>query len=117
MQRTPNITSALKALCPTAEFGVAGDSYAGITWLTPDIPKPTEEAVDAEIARQIAEAPLLDCSMKAKQLISATDWSVLTDVGLANVSEFVAYRAALRDLIKNPVVDPVWPTEPQPVWA
>lgn len=53
----------------------------------------------------------------AKEKIAATDWAVLPDVGLANVTAFETYRAALRELIKNPVADPVWPTEPQPIWS
>ena len=57
------------------------------------------------------------CSAQAKTLIAATDWAVLPDVGLANVSDFTAYRATLRQLILNPVADPVWPTEPTPVWS
>lgn len=117
MVRAPNITSAIKALCPTAEFGVAGDVYSGIVWLSPGIPQPSEAAVNAEIARQNAELPLVACSDKAKQLIVATDWSVLPDVGLSNQAAFVAYRAELRSLITNPVANPSWPVEPQPIWS
>ena len=57
------------------------------------------------------------CVAQAKYLIAQADWSVLPDVGLANVSDFTAYRATLRHLILNPVADPVWPTEPTPVWS
>ena len=57
------------------------------------------------------------CVQTAKYLISQADWSVLPDVNLANKNDFVAYRAELRSLIINPVADPVWPTEPQPVWS
>lgn len=57
------------------------------------------------------------CSNTAKQLIAATDWSVLPDVNLTNKADFESYRATLRNLILNPVVNPVWPTEPQPVWG
>ena len=56
------------------------------------------------------------CVSQAKYLIAQADWSMLPDVGLANVSDFTAYRATLRALILNPVADPVFPTEPQPVW-
>ena len=54
---------------------------------------------------------------EAKKRIAATDWSVLPDVGLANVAAFETYRATLRELIKNPVAEPVWPTEPDPIWS
>ena len=57
------------------------------------------------------------CKEKAKSLLALTDWAVLPDVQLTNQADFVAYRATLRDLITNPVQDPQWPTEPQPVWS
>lgn len=58
-----------------------------------------------------------DCVNIAKSLIAAADWAMLSDVNLSNREDFVAYRATLRQLILNPVADPVWPTEPTPVWS
>lgn len=57
------------------------------------------------------------CKLEAKAKIAKTDWAVLPDVGLVNQADFIAYRAALRELIINPVADPVWPTEPTPDWG
>jgi len=65
----------------------------------------------------IGEAKKNVTKTEAKKRIATTDWSVLPDVGISNTAEFEAYRAALRELIKNPVADPVWPTEPEPVWS
>lgn len=73
--------------------------------------------VDAKCAELEAQAILRFCKDEAKKRIAATDWSVLPDVGLANVAAFETYRATLRELIKNPVADPVWPTEPEPIWS
>lgn len=56
------------------------------------------------------------CKDKAKALLAASDWAVLPDVGLENQDSFVFYRLNLRNLIKNPVIDPVWESEPTPVW-
>lgn len=75
--------------------------------------KPTWVQVQAQIGDTIKS----DTKDEAKKRIAITDWSVLPDVGLANVAAFEAYRAALRELIKNPVADPVWPIEPEPVWS
>lgn len=75
------------------------------------------ELVAAEDVKLAAQRKLDNCKSEAKKRIAATDWSVLPDVGLANVAAFEAYRAALRELIKNPVADPVWPTEPEPIWS
>jgi hypothetical protein len=82
--------------------------------------KPVEidfDLVNAEDVKLIAQAKLDSCKVEAKKRIAATDWSVLPDVGLANTAAFETYRATLRELIKTPVADPVWPTEPEPIWS
>lgn len=58
-----------------------------------------------------------NCKSKAKDLIANCDWSVLPDVNLQNKSDFENYRSQLRDLIINPVVDPIFPNEPNPIWS
>ena len=63
-----------------------------------------------------AQAEKDACKTQAKLLLSASDWAVLPDVGLKNSTEFVTYRSILRGYAIQPVLNPVWPTEPQPVW-
>lgn len=54
----------------------------------------------------------------AKRWLAATDWTQLPDVGLANVDDFIAYRAILRDVVKNPVAgNDVIPIAPDEVWV
>lgn len=91
----------------------------GVRWFDYNsIPKPTQAELDALwVSTYEAQRLGEPTKLRAKSLIAATDWSVLPDVGLANVAAFETYRAALRELIKNPVADPVWPTEPEPVWS
>jgi len=79
----------------------------------PWVNKPTWAQVQAELQNVKAQ----DNKKEAQKRIATTDWAVLPDVGLANVAAFEAYRAALRELIKNPVAEPVWPTEPEPIWS
>lgn len=105
---------ALISLRPGAEWVLNGDN---LEWFDQYQTKPTDQEIDNEIARLGAQQPFNECKIKAKQLIAATDWSVLPDVGLQNKSEFEAYRAQLRALIVTPVANPVWPTEPSPVWS
>ena len=57
------------------------------------------------------------CVAKAKELLAKTDWTMVSDVGLANQDAFVFYRLNLRNLVKSPVTNPVWESEPQAVWA
>jgi hypothetical protein len=58
-----------------------------------------------------------NCEARAKELISKCDWSVLPDVKLTNKVEFENYRSILRNLILNPVEDPIFPVEPKPIWS
>ena len=75
-----------------------------------------DAAVEEKAAELEAQAPLDACKAEAKQRLADTDWSVLPDVVVKNKLEFETYRSQIRALVLNPVADPVWPTEPQPVW-
>ena len=57
------------------------------------------------------------CKEKAKSLIASSDWSVLPDVNTTNKSDFENYRSILRNLIINPIEDPIFPIEPNPIWS
>lgn len=111
-----NISKALQTLRPGAQWVVRGEKYSGIEWLDKKQSQPTESEINNEIARLAAQRPFDICKEKAKELIAASDWAALPDVGLKNAAEFVTYRGILRGLIITPVADPVWPTEPTPIW-
>lgn len=111
------IPDALQALRPGAEWVLRGNEYSGLEWLDQVQTKPTEDEVNAEIAVLEAQAPLDACKAEGKTRLANTDWSVLPDVVVQNKLEFENYRSAVRALVLNPVADPVWPTEPQPVWS
>lgn len=71
------------------------------------------------------EADKLSCADQAKAILTATDWTSIGDVGdpaksnpyLVNQTEFIAYRSTIRNYAVNPVVDPVWPTQPTEQWS
>ena len=67
--------------------------------------------------KRLSEFKKQNCKYQAKQLIASSDWSVLPDVNIINKSEFESYRTQLRNLILNPVEDPIFPTEPNPIWS
>jgi hypothetical protein len=115
--RKADIPAALQSLRPGSQWVVSGDEYSGIQWLDQTQTCPTEEEVDAEITRLDGAYVLDACKTEAKKRIADTDWAVLPDVGLTNKAEFETYRAELRAYIIQPVAEPVWPVEPQPVWA
>jgi hypothetical protein len=114
------IAHALYTLVPAAEWTLADkENYSTIEWLTPDIPQPTTEEIQAEIARLEAQIPLDLCKKQAKKLLAATDWSLISDVTqtLVNQAEFIAYRAAIRGFVINPVASPCFPTVPTAQWS
>ena len=75
-----------------------------------------DNVVEYDLAAVEELSGKINCSDRAKSLLSLTDWAVLPDVNLANADEFTAYRSQLRNLIINPVVDPQWPEKPTAVW-
>ena len=49
--------------------------------------------------------------------LTETDYTALPDVELANKDEFIAYRAALRKFISEPVTGEIqWPNKPKAEW-
>ena len=59
------------------------------------------------------------CAAEAKKRLEDTDWSQVADVAAAleNKEAFDTYRAAVRAIYFNPVVEPVWPERPEAVWS
>lgn len=59
------------------------------------------------------------CKAEAKRRIAEYDWIVDTETtpDLLNRQDFVAYRSALRQLILNPIENPIWPEIPQEEWS
>lgn len=65
-----------------------------------------------------------DCKSQASSLLYATDWTTIPDVAnpentpyLTNQAEFIAWRNQIRQFAVNPVADPVFPTQPTPIWS
>lgn len=106
---------ALQNLIPNCIFTWRGNEWSGLIWQD-ERPCPTKVEWEVEKARLIAYQPKQNCKNTAKQKIENCDWSVLSDVKISNKSEFENYRAILRNYILNPVEDPSWPQEPDPIW-
>ena len=66
---------------------------------------------------KLSEFKKNNCKEESKKRISLSDWSVLPDVNITNKSEFENYRSQLRNLIINPVEEPIFPIEPNPIWS
>ena len=117
-----DITKALIALAPGAEFSLVNEDYDQIQWFSTGITKPTKAQVDAKIAELQAVEPMRLLRKERDRLIAETDWWVLPD--RTPTDEQLAYRQALRDLptTATPVLDynnwptrisgVTWPTKP-----
>lgn len=101
---------------PNAQWSLSGNSYDCLTWLS-DSPKPTQTELDALAIPTETTVAKANCKSQAKSLLAASDWSVLPDVQITNKADFENYRAILRGYVISPVVNPTWPTEPQPIWG
>ena len=67
--------------------------------------------------KRLSEFKKNNCKEESKKRIVNCDWSVLPDVNITNKSDFENYRSILRNLIINPIEDPVFPIEPNPIWS
>ena len=113
-----DIGDALVELRPGAQWGVRGNTYAGIEWLDESQTKPTETEVNNKIAALDAAEPMKLLRKERDRRIALTDWRASSDLTLA--SAWSTYRQALRDLpssatpdLDGPFVKNVtWPTKP-----
>lgn len=106
---------ALQSLVNNCKFIWTGSEWNGLEWLD-ERPKPTKTEWETEKARLIAYQPKQNCKDQAKILIANCDWSVLPDVKISNKLDFENYRTILRNYILNPVENPIFPEEPNPIW-
>ena len=70
------------------------------------------------------EADKMACKQQAQTILYKTDWTTIPDIALPendpylmNQQEFISYRNIIRKYAVNPVVDPVWPTQPTEQWS
>ena len=116
-----DISAALVALAPEAEWSMNAEDYDQLEWFSADIPKPTLAEVNAKVAELQAAEPMKLLRIERDRLIAETDWWVLPDRTASEAQ--LAYRQALRDLPDNstPVLDNTtrlgisgvtWPTKP-----
>ena len=115
-----DITHALIALKPGAQWVLRGNDYSGLEWLDSSQTKPTETEVNSKISElDNAEAMRL-LRIERDARIVKTDWRASSDLTLTDA--WKTYRQALRDITtQTPKLDSnyqldltsvTWPTEP-----
>ena len=115
-----DITHAIQALKPGAQWVLRGDDISGLEWLDSSQTKPTETEIYSKISElDNAEAMKL-LRIERDTRIAKTDWRASSDLTLADA--WKTYRQALRDITtQTPKLDSnyeldltsvTWPTEP-----
>lgn len=96
-----DITHALQALTPGAQWVLRGDQYSGLQWM-PENPytKPTEQTINDKIAELDAAEPMRMLRVERDKKLAEVDWEVTRaySKGEAVPSELATYMQALRDL-------------------
>ena len=115
-----DITHALIALKPGAQWTLRGDDYSGLEWLDSKQTQPTETEVNSKISELNAAEPMRLLREERNRRIALTDWRASSDLTLSNA--WKTYRQALRDITtQTPKLDSnyqldltsvTWPTEP-----
>ena len=116
-----DITSALQALKPGAEWLLRGTEYSGLEWMDSSQTKPTETEINSKIA-SLDSAEAMKLLREERDIrIAKTDWRASSDLTLADA--WKTYRQALRDLPASAtpklnsdyeldLTSVTWPTEP-----
>ena len=90
-----DITHAIQALKPGAEWVLRGTEYSGLEWLDSE-QQPTKQEVFDKIAELDAAEPMRLLRIERDKKIALTDWRVLPDQ--TPTDDWINYRQALRDL-------------------
>ena len=104
-----DISTAIRALTPTAEWTVRGTE---IEWHSKDISQPSDDAIATNIDELKAAEPMRLLRVERDRLIAATDWWASSDLTMSSTQ--TKYRQDLRDITKTATSldDVTWPTKP-----
>ena len=116
-----DITHALPALKPGAEWILRGEDYSGLEWLDSSQTKPTETEINNKISELDAAEPMRLLRLERNARIAETDWRASSDLTISDA--WKTYRQALRDLpaTASPSLDSnydldltsvTWPSKP-----
>ena len=95
-----DISAALQALKPGAEWVLRGDKYSGLEWMDKKQTVPTEKEVTDKIAELDAAEGMRLLRVERAAKLAALDWEVVKAYsnGVAVDSKLKTYMQALRDL-------------------
>lgn len=99
---------------PALSEGQLARFVAG-AWIVVAAPTPAEVA--EQTAAEAEAAVLRKLETDAKYFLTQSDWAILPDVPLLNKAEWIAYRAALREIAIAPTLTSQIPAIPPKVWV
>ena len=115
-----DITHALVALKPGAQWSLNGYDYSGLEWLDSSQTKPTETEINSKISELDNAEPMRLLRIERDARIVKTDWRASSDLTLTDA--WKTYRQALRDITTQTpklgshyrldLTSVTWPTEP-----
>ena len=116
-----DITHAIRALKPGAQWTLLGDDISGLEWVDTKQTQPTETEINSKIAELDNAEPMRLLRIERDARISKTDWRASSDLILSDA--WKTYRQALRDLPASAspklnsldeldLTSVTWPTEP-----
>ena len=116
-----DITHAIQALKPGAEWVLRGTEYSGLEWQDSSQTRPTETEVNSKISELDNAEPMRLLRVERDTRIAKTDWRASSDLTLTDA--WKTYRQALRDLPASAtpklnsgydldLTSVTWPTEP-----
>ena len=115
-----DITDALLALKPGAQWVLRGTEYSGLEWVDSGQTKPTETEVNSKISELDSAEAMKLLREERDTRIAKTDWRASSDLTLADA--WKTYRQALRDITTQTpklgsdyeldLTSVTWPTEP-----
>ena len=121
----PDITHAILALKPGAEWNLRGDDYSGLEWLDKSQTKPTEDEVNTKVTELVNAYPMKLLREERDRRIVTSDWRIVKakETSTNIPAAWKTYRQALRDLParSTPKLDSndnldmssvTWPTPP-----
>ena len=117
-----DITHALQALKPGAQWTLRGDDISGLEWVDTKQTQPTETEIYSKISELDNAEPMRLLRIERDTRIGLTDWRASSDLTLSNA--WKTYRQALRDLPASAspklnsdyeldLTSVTWPTEPK----
>ena len=104
----PTLADAIQSLAPGGQFAIRGTTLAGLEWISTDIARPTDAAIEAELIRITAEYDAAEYRRKRAEEYPSLDtllvalWEATIENRPATADELQAVREAVKQKYPKP---------------